>query len=293
KYCFIFAFILLERSSPLETITNFILLPLFQRHILTLLYTFIRRHESVPHQFGKVTSHFSVRYTCLGMRFSYIWTAFSLHKILASSIIKEVERVKSMNQEIEIEFKTVIQENDFKALHKQLPFDDQPVKQINYYFETNQQDFKRKRCALRIREKAGKYTLTLKEPHKEGILETHDELTKEECTAWLQGQPVIKPNTNKQLAALGIQEKNIFYFGALKTERYTYQTTDLLYVLDKSEYNQQLDYELELEATDYTAGEQAFGELLKQYNIIKQEPVTKIERFFNTLQEGNNQAFEE
>ncbi|HLQ95501.1 MAG TPA: CYTH domain-containing protein [Pseudogracilibacillus sp.] len=198
-----------------------------------------------------------------------------------------------MNQEIEIEFKTVIQENDFKALHKQLPFDDQPVKQINYYFETNQQDFKRKRCALRIREKAGKYTLTLKEPHKEGILETHDELTKEECTAWLQGQPVIKPNTNKQLAALGIQEKNIFYFGALKTERYTYQTTDLLYVLDKSEYNQQLDYELELEATDYTAGEQAFGELLKQYNIIKQEPVTKIERFFNTLQEGNNPAFEE
>lgn len=198
-----------------------------------------------------------------------------------------------MNQEIEIEFKTIIQKSDFRALQQQLPFDAQPIQQINYYFETKQQDFKRKRCALRIREKAGKYTLTLKEPHKEGILETHDELTKEECAAWLHNQPVIKPHTNKQLTALGILEENIFYFGALETERYTYQTTDLLYVLDKSEYNQQLDYELELEATNYTAGEQAFNELLKQYNIIKQEPVTKIERFFNTLQEGHNQTFDE
>lgn len=195
--------------------------------------------------------------------------------------------MKRMSQEIEIEFKTIIQEKDFTSLQQSMPFSSQPVKQINYYFETNQQDFKRNQSALRIREKNGAYILTLKEPHKEGILETHDELTKEECAAWLNNAPIVKPHTHQQLAALGIQEKDISYFGFLKTERYTYATADLLYVLDKSEYNQQLDYELELEATDYIRGEQAFHHLLQQYNIAKQQPVTKIERFFHTLSSEN------
>lgn len=191
--------------------------------------------------------------------------------------------MKSMSQEIEIEFKTIIQEKEFISLKQSMPFTSTPVKQINYYFETKQEDFKRSHSALRIREKNGTYTLTLKEPHKEGILETHDELTEAECAAWLNNTPVIKPHTHQQLSALGIQETDISYFGFLKTERYTYAVADLLYVLDKSEYNQQLDYELELEATDYTIGEQAFHKIIQQYNITEQQPVTKIERFFHSL----------
>src|SRR5699024_12592300 len=82
-----------------------------------------------------------------------------------------------IKQQIEIERKTMLTEAEFELLLKKLPFESAPIIQTNYYFETEDLALKRNRSALRIRQKNNSYTLTLKEPHEEGVLETNEPLT--------------------------------------------------------------------------------------------------------------------
>lgn len=185
-----------------------------------------------------------------------------------------------MNQEIEIEFKTLLTPATFERLQQALSFPNKAITQINYYFETEKFALKEKRSALRIREKNGGYTLTLKQPHPQGILETHDNLTPEEFEAWIQGHPKGEESTNKQLKQMGVSVNDLAYYGSLKTERYSFEKDGIIYVLDKSFYHNVVDYELEIEAPDYGSGEKAFINLLNEFSIVKQAPITKIERFF-------------
>ncbi|WP_212685903.1 CYTH domain-containing protein, partial [Salmonella enterica] len=82
-----------------------------------------------------------------------------------------------MAQEIEIEFKNLLTEEEYLKLLSNLPFPKYSQTQTNYYFETEDFSLKAHGSALRIREKNGNYTLTLKETHELGLLETHDALT--------------------------------------------------------------------------------------------------------------------
>src|SRR5699024_3925195 len=82
-------------------------------------------------------------------------------------------------QELEIEYKVLLSEDKFKELLNNLNFPSNPVTQINYYFETPDLKLKQINSALRIREKNSHYIVTLKEPHKKGILETHDKISED------------------------------------------------------------------------------------------------------------------
>ena len=188
-----------------------------------------------------------------------------------------------MTQEIEIEYKTLLTKHDYETLLQKIFNKVKPIVQINYYFETENFALKNFHSALRIREKDGAYTLTLKQPHPEGILETHDDLSQEELQQWLKGNAVSKPNISRQLATMDITENDFIYFGALETSRYSLKQDDILYVLDKSIYNGMTDYELEIEAPTKLKGEQALQHILEKYHITQQQSITKIERFFKTL----------
>lgn len=185
-----------------------------------------------------------------------------------------------MSQEIEIEYKTLLTKEEFEEIKKSLPFPTHAVEQTNYYFETRQFHLKENRSALRIREKEGGYTLTLKEPHAEGILETHDSLLEEEFLNWINGKPIKKPNVAEQLRRLGVEMNDLVYFGSLKTERTTFEKHGILYMLDKSYYHGKVDYELEIEATTREEGWKAFTTILQRFDIPKRDSITKIERFF-------------
>lgn len=186
-----------------------------------------------------------------------------------------------MSQEIEIEFKTMLTEDEFIQLRDTLPFPERPVIQINHYFETSQFSLKAKHAALRIREKEGRYTLTLKEPHQLGLLETHDSLTNRDANKWLHNQAVPQMYTTKQLQQLGIKESDLRYYGALTTERYTFHEANIDYMLDKSTYHDIIDYELEIEASSKEAGIQALHKLLDEAKIVERKADAKIARFFN------------
>ncbi|HLQ71043.1 MAG TPA: CYTH domain-containing protein, partial [Bacillota bacterium] len=109
-----------------------------------------------------------------------------------------------MPQEIEIEYKNIISENEYKQMLAAYPFPKENVEQINHYFETTNQSLGSYGCAIRIREKLNTYTITLKEPHPDGLLETHDRISKETFQEWLNGNIIPQPNTSRQLQKLGI-----------------------------------------------------------------------------------------
>ncbi|HLR42033.1 MAG TPA: CYTH domain-containing protein [Pseudogracilibacillus sp.] len=188
-----------------------------------------------------------------------------------------------MNQEIEIEYKTLLTKEAFDKLNKVLPFPQTATKQVNYYFETADLKLKEKRSAIRIREKQHSIVLTLKQPHPDGILETHERLTEEEFTAFLQNNISYKEHIGKQLSALGIDMTDLQYFGALTTYRRSFLADGIEYVLDESHYGNKIDFELEIEAGSATSGTKAFQTLLQEHQIEQLASITKIERFFNEM----------
>ncbi len=188
-----------------------------------------------------------------------------------------------MAQEIEIEYKTLLTKQEYISLLQGLPFPKDATSQTNYYFETKDFALKDRHCALRIRKKAGNFTLTLKEPHHEGILETHDQLSPSEFEQWITGHPIPKENVVRQLTAMDISITDLLYFGSLQTERREFIKRGVTYVLDKSIYNHVTDYELEIEAPSKLKGKKALENLLEQFPVTKQQSITKIERFFHSL----------
>lgn len=188
-----------------------------------------------------------------------------------------------MTQEIEIEYKNLLTEDEFSLLLSILPFSKEYQVQNNYYFETNHFALRDKLSALRIREKNGNYQLTLKEPHPKGLLETHDFLTEKEAFSWLHGNIIEKKHVFKQLKNLGISYDELLYFGKLTTERREIKDQNVIFVLDKSTYNGKVDYEFELEAPSKDIGQKIFEDLLAKHNIAIKKTPNKIERFFATL----------
>ncbi|MGM8364374.1 CYTH domain-containing protein [Virgibacillus sp. W0181] len=187
-----------------------------------------------------------------------------------------------MSQEIEIEYKMLLTEQEHTRLLVALPFPEVPCKQTNYYFETKTLELKDLGCALRIREKNDKYQLTLKEPHPDGLLETHDSLSKKEACSWINGNINDDKYTMKRLIGKNINIAQLICYGSLVTERRQFQNNDILYVLDYSTYNGYADWELEIEAPSKESGLEAFHSLLQKYAITEKETPNKISRFFQT-----------
>ncbi|MFD2759816.1 CYTH domain-containing protein [Lentibacillus juripiscarius] len=185
-----------------------------------------------------------------------------------------------MTQEIEIEYKNMLTKSEFDRLLASLPFPEEAHTQTNYYFETPDFSLKEHGCALRIREKDGSFTLTLKEPHSTGLLETHNELTRQQADSWLNGKPANANKTADQLADKGIHTDDLLYHGSLTTHRRELTYGDVLLVLDDNTYLGKTDYELELEAPSEKTGQTAMQQLLDEFQIEQRETPNKIHRFF-------------
>ncbi|SIS47850.1 CYTH domain-containing protein [Salimicrobium flavidum] len=193
-----------------------------------------------------------------------------------------------MSQEIEIEFKNLLTENEYKRMLEELPFDKtQFAEQTNYYFETKDLRLKQYGAALRIRHKGGKWTMTLKEPHPEGLLETHDTIDEHEADLWIQNKGNAQPNITKQLDAMGIERSNLRFLGSLATRRREIDYHDTTVTLDFSRYFQKEDYELEIECTSKHQGQAVFDELLHEFSIPRRETKNKIQRFYEARVESD------
>ncbi len=187
-----------------------------------------------------------------------------------------------MHQEIEIEFKNLLTEQEYNLLLEQLKIRSETAnKQVNYYFDTADMLLKEHKSALRIRKKGGEYVLTLKEPHPDGLLETHQKCTETEAINAMETGDIPQGQVTEQIRRLtSVSEAQFNYIGELSTKRLEIHEPDGLIVLDKSEYLGKVDYELEFETSARTAGEAAFKRLLNDYGIPQRKTKNKIERFY-------------
>lgn len=186
---------------------------------------------------------------------------------------------------MEYEAKNLLTKQEYTRLFDHLNHtNNKPKTQINYYFETENFSLKNKGSALRIREKEGQFVVTLKQPKLDGILETHQTINLLTKNLWLNNQVTSVPEINPALEKLGIDYEQLKYWGQLKTVRLEIKVDDVLIVLDKSFYHDQIDYELEIEAESNQRASDELNHLLTKYQIKQRKTANKIERFFNTRQ---------
>ncbi|UTR15344.1 CYTH domain-containing protein [Salipaludibacillus sp. LMS25] len=190
-----------------------------------------------------------------------------------------------MTQEIEIEFKQLIDKYTYEAMLTYFDNIRTPIiAQTNHYFETENFLLKDKKSALRVRYKEGDYVLTLKQPYHNSLLETHQHLNKQAFNDFKQQGVIPDGAVKKQLSTLlNLQTVSFTYLGYLTTERSEAPIEEGLLVLDKSAYFNTTDYELEFECDDYHSGKLFFHNFLEKWQLTWHEPKNKIERFYEAL----------
>lgn len=193
----------------------------------------------------------------------------------------------SLAQNIEIEFKNLLTEEEFTRMQNVLNMEPSSfVKQVNHYFDTKSFSLKEKGSALRIRCKEDKFELTLKEPHSEGLLETNQNISSAEAKNMLEHNVVIDGPVKKKLIELRVPASELIHFGSLTTQRAEKEYKGGLIVLDYSSYLNQSDYEVEYEVDDYHSGKIIFQNLLKEHNISIKPTENKIRRLYEAMLKG-------
>lgn len=186
------------------------------------------------------------------------------------------------NKNIEIEFKNMVNREEFSSLIDFLNIRSEDFsEQENHYFDTPDFLLKAKGSALRIRQKNGSFELTLKQPHPEGLLETNQNLTESEAAEMIRTGKIPAELIIRSIKELGIETDKLQYFGTLATKRAEKEYMKGLAVLDHSRYLNKEDFELEYEVDNRNEGELTFLNLLKQLNIPVRKTENKIKRFYN------------
>ncbi len=178
-----------------------------------------------------------------------------------------------MTQNVEIEFKTIIPLETYQYLLKHFELENNIFKQVNYYFDTDDYTLNQKQIVLRIRQKGDRYKVTLKCQSDKQAYEKHF---------------VLQPEKAKDMIANGFQTKAFFddidafvtFRVSLDNYRVSTPYEGGTLFLDRCDYCNVTDYELEYEANNYEEGKVIFEKLLSRCNI---EPIPikrKSERAF-------------
>lgn len=180
-----------------------------------------------------------------------------------------------MYDNIERELKLLIDEEVYNKLLHSYDFQN-PITQTNTYFDTKNQDVKKQHSAVRIRMIQDKKIFTLKirkdeythyEFEKEINTENIDDINDTEILNWFDQYQI---------------PKNLDPTVSFTTLRYVYKFEHGELCLDKTDYKNHTDYEIEYEYTSDHDGIHFFNSILEKYDLkwIKNCP-SKIARAFN------------
>lgn len=185
-----------------------------------------------------------------------------------------------MVKELEIEYKNMLEQLEYEKL---LSFfqrtEGDAQKQTNHYFDTPGFELKNQCCALRIREKGDSFECTLKIPAPEGNFEITDVLSAVEAQQIMNGLSFPAPEVQQALRDLAVVPADLVHIGTLATHRIEFPFESGLLVLDRSEYLDITDFEVEFEVTDAAVGQLQFMDFLKQQQIPLRPADKKIARF--------------
>ena len=191
------------------------------------------------------------------------------------------KEVPTMSQNVEKEFKNLLNKEEYEALIVAFDLDEtEPTKQTNIYFDTPDFKLKGLNSGLRIRMYEDKGEITLKTPIQENEkLETNDDLTLDEAKTLVEAHLMkATGNVADKLKGLGIAPGDLVIIGQLSTIRYDFPGDKGTFFLDKSFYQDQMDYELEFESESLEEGALIFQNFLKLHGIKVRKAKQKIER---------------
>ncbi|MCO7174526.1 CYTH domain-containing protein [Sporolactobacillus kofuensis] len=190
-----------------------------------------------------------------------------------------------MAQELEIEFKNMLTAEEFTMLCKSFGLEPSSFfKQVNYYFDTPTSALKNKRTVLRIRDDGRQHDFTLKQPHDDVILETHQQLNDEESRSMVHLGIVPSGEIEQAITKMGVDPDQLVLIGELTTKRtqFPFESGELF--LDHSYYLDHHDYELEYEAESQATGVEIFQKLLQDYSIPRRPSMSKMMRLYQAMQ---------
>ena len=185
----------------------------------------------------------------------------------------------------EIEFKQLLTATQYDNLKCIYFNQDIPFSQTNHYIDTLDFQLKAQHCALRIRVKNQHNEMTLKVPAAVGLLEYNfDTQIQPELNAPLLSSQ-LPQDIKDVLLEMHIDIESLVILGSLTTERLEQKIDHNLLVLDKSNYLDTTDYELEYEVQEYNSGLEQFRALLAKHDIDAVTPDNKVQRFFTRKKE--------
>ena len=144
--------------------------------------------------------------------------------------------------------------------------------QTNYYYDTPAREFRQQNTTVRIRHKGHNFKGTVKK-----------HLAEKHCSTERSFSVKNLPHSFET------DGKRVYMQGQLKTYRVEVPITDFaVMMIDKNEYLDQIDYEMELEYSEDTCRE-ANGMMQLVEKLLGRreksiEPVSKSERFFRRLE---------
>lgn len=158
--------------------------------------------------------------------------------------------------------------------------------QVNYYIDSDNFDLKNIGVGLRVRLKDGIYTLTLKAPMSEGLLEKNNSLTEVQFNALFKKGVLPECDIKEFVKMLGKDPETLKVQTVLITHRKEIMVDDenINFSIDKNKYNDLVDYELECSGNSLSRAKDYLKRLCSVSNILyKDNQKSKETRALDTI----------
>lgn len=192
-----------------------------------------------------------------------------------------------MATNIEIEAKALIKEEDYNKLIKEFENENAYFfDQTNYYVETKNFDLKKLGVGLRVRSINDKFVLTLKAPMSEGLLEKEENISEDQFVMFEKKNIFPECSLKDFIIMLGFDIKKLKIMAKLRTHRTQLELDEGKHILciDRNEYNNLVDYELELEGNSLGKAKTRLEQFCIEHEIeYKDNPRSKQTRALESL----------
>lgn len=190
-----------------------------------------------------------------------------------------------MATNIEIEAKVLITKDEYKrVLAHYIDSKFRKFEQDNYYIDTKNFTLKKLGIGLRVRFLDDIYTMTLKVPLSEGLLEKEQIISKEEYETLKNDNVFPKGKLKEYIIMLGINIEELKILTTLSTLRIEIDLDEGKLCIDKNEYSDMVDYELELEGNALSVVKLKLQEICKENNIVyKDNLISKQSRAMSKI----------
>ena len=185
-----------------------------------------------------------------------------------------------MAKEITADFKTLLTKAEYDLIYEIVK--EHPGNlQTNYYFDTKRFTLKATDAVLRVKHRET-YTLTLERKKGYNFIRIDEEMTEEEFKDLVENGVIHNEKIAQEVNDI-IKGQKIINFMNLATYRISMPYKKGKLSLDRCEYVNTVDYELEYEVANRNTGKLEFIQIIKDYNIAYKKSQVKLKRAYDAL----------